>query len=99
MLVLAARPALVSLEGSASVGRAIHRRLHHVDHFGVARVGVGAAEVPTADDARVFRALRPSLARVVRAEEALIHDGVDAPVAGRDRAADAPAATGASTPS
>src|ERR1019366_10612603 len=58
-------------EGLSAVGGTIERRLRHVKNVGIPRVNKDAAEVCTAEHARVLRGLLPSGSAIVGAEEPL----------------------------
>src|SRR5437867_9180556 len=78
MIVFAAGLAFPRCECLSTINRAICRSLHHINDIRVFRIGVGATEVAAAEHPRIFGALLPCHAAIVRAEESLTHDGVDA---------------------
>src|SRR6185312_4837734 len=76
--VIPAWSAYVCLKRLSAIRGTVERGLGHVEHVRMAGISKDAAEIFAANNARILRALLPSGSAIVRPEEALVKDGIEA---------------------
>src|SRR6185312_14318565 len=76
--VIPAWSAYVCLKGLSAIRGTVERGLGNIEHVRMLGISKDAAEIFAANNARILRALLPCGSAIVRTEEALVKDGIQA---------------------